>query len=83
MSTTKELKIKISAETKALKDMQKEALELSKRINELNKAIASGDGDADKLEKELKEAKQAMADLKVKTNDAKSSLKDYGWRHID
>ena len=78
MSSTKELKVKISAETKALKDMQKEALNLSKKINELNKAIASGEGDTDQLKSELKEAKQAMADLKVETNGAKSTLKDYG-----
>ena len=71
MSSTKELKVKISAETKALKDMQKEALNLSKKINELNKAIASGEGDTAQLKSELKEAKQAMADLKVETNGEK------------
>ena len=78
MSSTKELKVKISANTNGLKDMQKEALTLSKKINELNKAIANGDGDTEQLKQELKQTKQAMADLKIKTNEAKSSLKDYG-----
>ena len=78
MSTSKELKVKISANASGLKDMQKEALALSKKINELNKAIANGDGDTEQLKQELKEAKQAMADLKVETNGAKSTLKDYG-----
>ena len=68
MSSSKELKVKISADTKALKDMEKEALALSKRINELNKAIANGDGDTEELKQELKQAKQAMADLKVQTS---------------
>ena len=77
MSTTKELKVKISAETKALRDMEKEAIALSKKINELNKAIASGDGDTEALKKELQQTKQAMADLKIQTNEAKSNLKDY------
>ena len=77
MSTTKELKVKISAETKALRDMEKEAIALSKKINELNKAIANGDGDTEQLKNELKQAKQAMADLKVQTSQTKSNLKDY------
>ena len=77
MSTTKELKVKISAETKALRDMEKEAIALSKKINELNKAIANGDGDTEQLKNELKKAKQAMADLKVQTSQTKSNLKDY------
>ena len=72
MSSTKELKVKISANTNGLKDMQKEALALSKKINELNKAIANGDGDTEQLKQELKQAKQAMSDLKVKTNETKS-----------
>ena len=78
MSSTKELKVKISANTDSLSKMQKEALALSKKINELNKAIANGDGDTEELKQELKQAKQAMADLKVKTNETKNSLKDYG-----
>ena len=77
MSSTKELKVKISANANGLKDMQKEALALSKKINELNKAIANGDGDTEQLKQELKQTKQAMADLKVETNEAKSNLKDY------
>ena len=76
--SSKELKVKISANTNALKDMQKEALALSKKINDLNKAIANGDGDTEQLKQELKQAKQAMSDLKIETNETKSKLKEYG-----
>lgn len=77
MSSAKELKVKLSANVNGLKDMQKESLALSKRVNELNKAIASGEGDTQALKNELAQTKQKMSDLKVATAETKSNIKDY------